>query len=51
MTSQGQMALRRKAVDPRAVTGLAVMGVQSTRAALPQQCPANGLANPGRTVA
>ncbi len=51
MTSQGQMALRRKALLPKAETGLVVMGVQSTRAALRQQCPGNDLANPARTVA
>ena len=39
MTSHGQMALRRRAVGPRGETDLDVMGLQSTRAALPQQCP------------
>ncbi len=51
MTSQGQTALRRMALLPPAETGLVVMGVQSTRAAIRQQWPGNDLANPGRTVA
>ncbi len=51
MTSQGQMALRRRALGPIAETRLGVMTVQSTRAPGPQQCPAVSLANPPRIVA
>jgi hypothetical protein len=51
MSSQGQMALRRRGFGPLAETGWVVMGVQFTRAPLLQQCLADGLANPTRTVA
>jgi hypothetical protein len=51
MTSHGQTALRRMAALPPAKTGVVVMGVQSTRAAFPQQWPGNDLAKLGRSVA
>lgn len=51
MSSQGQMALRRRAFWPLAETWWVVIGVQFTCAPLLQQCFLDGLANPARTVA